>query len=806
MNILHSAIVCLLALVFPLKAAFPEPPEAPRTATPFIYVIDYATGQERNPEYREHFEKAAPDLFHPGSDCRYLGRFGFGTGVLDSRHTPYETYRKEMKDYIDFLHEKGVRWITPYLCNQTISGNDTLRLGAWEVYDRWEDFAFLGLGEKPGDLLEWMQREPSGNLHYNYKRMCYLSRGMTAEDIRYAPCANHPDWRRMCDNEARLAAEMGFDGLFIDNCILHCYCIHCEARFQRYLRNKYTPEEFQAAFGLRDYSDLTLYKEGDHQFWARSHPDFIAWEEARQPREKWPVLFGTDEPPLTEVSIDNMGGGMLTGECAAFIAEKLLPSGVRPSFDAVRLANPALQTPKGRLAWAETKMFWADSIEEQLAEMRAAGQAVNPDFLLIPNWGVMRRINAMAGRSEDAKDMQRWTGGSRWQMYEEDHTTGLIAPGAVLDFDMQLRFAYANGVRAMLLPYNLPGEEIFDVALAETAASGGSVFVGRWDCPELQNRYRRFFHDHQDLYEGYESAAEVGLIHCYDQTHYLHLDHARAIHALNRWLCDQQIPFDHVIESQIDEAYLARYKVLILADVAFMSEEQAGALLRFAQRGGTLLLIGKNATHDLRARPRSVSPFDSAKNAQRSLERIVRFASLEEALPQDGIFLEPALQAAQSEDAVSLLAVAVPARYAELERIDREFWIKRYQQPSRLGEPILAALAGEAPSMDPHKASGLRHTVYRKRVGNTEQVTVHVVNKNIPLAVQESERHLQRVPLVRLRIPLHGQEPRAIQVFSPGEEPQTPPCDIAMGIACISLENLGAYTVVHAELAPAADR
>jgi len=48
----------------------------------------------------------------------------------------------------------------PYTCNQTITGNHETRHGAWEVYDNWERLQKLGLGTKPSDHVEWMQRKP----------------------------------------------------------------------------------------------------------------------------------------------------------------------------------------------------------------------------------------------------------------------------------------------------------------------------------------------------------------------------------------------------------------------------------------------------------------------------------------------------------------------------------------------------------------------------------------------------------------------------------------------------------------------
>jgi len=116
------------------------------TQAPFTYVIDYTPLQETAPEFKDKLSQATPTLYHPGYDMRYLGRFGFGGMVAPYRNIPYETFSQEIKEYIRFLRRQGVRWITPYLCNQTISGNDIQRYGVWEVYDRWQEYAFLGLG------------------------------------------------------------------------------------------------------------------------------------------------------------------------------------------------------------------------------------------------------------------------------------------------------------------------------------------------------------------------------------------------------------------------------------------------------------------------------------------------------------------------------------------------------------------------------------------------------------------------------------------------------------------------------------
>ncbi|MBN2327949.1 MAG: beta-galactosidase [Candidatus Omnitrophica bacterium] len=762
-----------------------------KTETPFIYIIDYTPAQHRSPEFLAHFEKHSPDLYHPGADLRYLKGFG---GSMNPMDVSFEAYQKQIQDFLTRLREKGVRWITPYLCIQTIIGNDEKRTGAWEVYDRWDAFSFLGLGPKPPELLQWMQREPSGNLHYNYKRMCFLGRGQPADRLRYAPCPNSPYWRDFCNNEARLSAQIGFDGFFIDNCIIHCYCQHCEEHFQTYLKNKYSLSQFQEAFGADDYSDIRLYAEGDARLWARTFPEFIPWLEKKYPPEKRRIPFDT-VGSLDPVHVDNAGGGMLTGETAAFLSENVLQPGVQPTFENVRLENPALHSRIGRLRWAETMMFWSASIGDMLSEMREAGRRENPDFFLMPNWGTMQRVIAAAGRAEDGHDMKRWKTGGEWQMFEEGFTTGRIAPGLLLDYDMELRFAFANGVRAMHLPYKMEGRDIEEVALAETAASGGGVLVDTFHDPEIQKKYQIFFREHSDLYDGYHASASVALAHLFDQVYYLNVEHIRMIHALNRYLADQQIPFEHIIEEDLTAEALSRYQVVILPNTAFLSDQELDALEAFSAGGGMLILIRECGAYDMLCRPRNESGLMSRLKFKGA---VFQFEHLSDALPHDGIFFEPGIQAAHSGEMDMLPVQTEFRKYAFLAQLDKDLWFKRYLDPGPLTPLIAKALSRNPHLTDPWEASGVRHRMYDRRKGTEGRIVVHLVNKNVPLAASLEERNLMPVENLELNIPIQDRvKVTAVYEHVPGREDRAMQWEFkTQNVVSCTLERLDAYAVI----------
>jgi glycosyl hydrolase family 42 (putative beta-galactosidase) len=778
--------------VFALVAAAADT-DAPRTRAPFIYVLDYQQDQADDPDYRKNLDVIAPYLFHPGSDLRFAGRHAYGGSIAPSRSQDYETYIESTRAYTTFLRERGVKWITPYLGPQTIMGNHETREGAWALYDDWARYEALGWGPKPPDPITWMQREPDGALHYNYPRRWPMRYRSTPDHYdRYAVCPNNPHWRAFCRDEARRIAEVGCNGLFVDNCIIHCYCEHCEAAFQRHLRDRYAPDQLDEAFGTRDYTSLTLHDEGDAKRWARTFPEFLPWLEARVSDDERRILFNT-EGRLESHHIDNAGGGALTGLTASFLHEYALAPGQRPTFENIRLANPALGTRVGHLRWAETTIFWCESMAAFLCDVRDAGREIDPSFVVIPNWGTMQRVNAAAGRAEDGHDLRRWRTAGSWHMFEEGYTTGQIAPGLILDYDMELRYAYACGVQAMLLPYHFSQDAFYEVAVAEAAGVGGSVYAScRFDAPPLA-AYQRFFRDHADLYGDYESAARVGLLHSFDQVHYLNLEHLRQVHALNRFLADQQIPFDHVTEDQLDHTYLNRYRVLILPHVQYLDDNEVRQILGFIHDGGIAVAIGAFATHDRRARPRETTPLDAAPPTQ-----VQRFARLDEVLPYDGLYLEPGVQAAQ-QDAFAHIITEGGGKYEQLARMDEHFWFKRYLDPGPITHVIEKAL-GHAPQLaDPIQAAGIRSTIFKRHIEDgRSRITVHLVNKNVPLTGPHQGEGPDPVEALQLRIPVpdSAQEYTATTYFPDGSPRNAPVKRVDAQVVEVTLDHLQIYAVV----------
>lgn len=739
----------------------------PVTQVPFTYVIDYRPGQIGNAKFLARMKEAPPNLYDTAfGPTLFASSWGGGAHLEKDAvrlQSPDEMRARmdEIKQFTDAVHAAGVKWVIPYLCNQSLFGDDKLRTGLWAFYDRWEEYSEFGIGPKPSaDPVEWLQREPGGALHYNYPR--HLIYSERRPYYRYAPCPNNEYWRQFCAASVRAMARGGYDGAFIDNNILHCYCRSCQARFKTYLAAKYSPQQLEERFGTAQAERLSLSTAGDIIIWARSHPSFVGFlEEKFQGDERKGAFWTTGS--LTEPDIDAAGGGFLVGQAEEFIRTRVLGDQRSYNFEQLRNTNPALQDRHAGLLWAETKRFWADSIGDMLSMLEKAGKEVDPGFFTLPNWGSMMRVRGTAGRSEDAHDMGRWLPAGAIQMYEEDTTPGTVAPGLTFDYVLQYKFALATGVRAGVLPYTISSPDIFELAHAEAAASGGGVYIQPgFGYPEVRRKYRSFFERHPELFSGYKSYADVAVAYWFDQLHLNNVNHFRMVDKISRYLKEQQIPFDFLTEYDWNPEALSEYKVVILPELFYMSDRQLQTVLDYVKRGGHVASVGRTAAFDDLARPRRLESnfLSSPDPAQRYVERrdgngtVLIAQHLVDMLPEDRFSLEKAFQICRDGKLQRAFEDKGNSEYLVIAKLDRLIGIDRLWQGGRLAGFISESLGYEPSIADPESALGLRFTPFIKNEGATARIVLHVVNYNIPLAAQDESPKIQPVARLNTRLTL----------------------------------------------------
>jgi hypothetical protein len=155
--------------------------------------------------------------------------------------------------------------------------------------------------------------------------------------------------------------------------------------------------------------------------------------------------------------------------------------------------------------------------------------------------------------------------------------------------------------------------------LFQTTAAGGVLYYHwlgfyqgftedrRWQKPgrevlSWQEQHDRHFHN-------IRSIASVALVVA-QRSNRLYkappgTDGLDAVNGMYQILTEARIPFDVVLDTDLDAAKLARYSVLVLPNMALMSDLQARQIQDFAARGGSVLATFETGAYDENGKARS---------------------------------------------------------------------------------------------------------------------------------------------------------------------------------------------------------
>lgn len=501
---------CLCALLLHGGLTLAAESASGLTGIPFTYVMAYGKDVPKDPNLLSALREAPPDLLHIGHGVPLNSIFGPAADYsgFNPELVPVQTIldrREELKSFVQAVHQTGVNRVICYINPSILGGDHGTREGFWAFYDCWDDYARLGIGAKPERTPEqWMQRDRRSFAPWepepNYRLW------------RYQPCVNEPAWSRYQEAVVRLIVESGYDGVFVDDCIMECRHDLCQQQFAQHLRARYDPG---------------------------------------QRRRLWQEDYRLSQG--------------------------------RESASSAGMEN---------LRRAETFLFWQQSVAHFLQTVRRVGQATNPDFIIVPNWGAISRVSGAAARTRSGKNVAIWSTACDYQMFEEDHPAGSFGDGETFGHLAQYLHALALGVRPVILTY-ASSEPQFELGYAECAAGGGGAFVQPGLAfPEIRRKWRAFYATHRDLFQGHEVVAPVGLVISFDEPRFGNDGHLLAAYALTRVLMARHIPFAIVPGERLAEHRLLEHQVVILPEVHTLSEAAVGALRSYRSSGGSLLSIG----------------------------------------------------------------------------------------------------------------------------------------------------------------------------------------------------------------------
>lgn len=254
-------LTTLLALVTGLTPSANFGPSQPEragvTSVPVTYVMQYG-GAATEPATLQALREAPPNLLHLGHGVPLNSVFGPAADYsgFNPQLVPADKLlarRDELKAFTDAAHAAGVDRVFAYINPSIMGGDHEKRLGFFDFYDHWADYEKpLGLGSKPERTPEqWMQRERQSFKPWEP----YPDYPM----FRYQPCLNEPAWENYQKTVVRLIAECGYDGIFIDDCIMECRHDLCAQRFPEFLRRRYDAATLTRCFG----ADLSLSPDTD---------------------------------------------------------------------------------------------------------------------------------------------------------------------------------------------------------------------------------------------------------------------------------------------------------------------------------------------------------------------------------------------------------------------------------------------------------------------------------------------------------------------------------------------------------------
>lgn len=205
------------------------------TSTPFTYIIGYDDWLA-NEQAMQGLRDAPPDLLHVNSPIPLDGELGMMEHHRDwnTKIVSRDRYREivqETTDFVRTMHDIGIETVIPYINSSLMLGDHERRLGFWKIFDRWDELEWLRLGPKPAlDPLLWCGVP---------RRSLDPWKPYPEYDLwRYEPSLGDPSWRMIQKRIIEELAACGYDGVFIDDCIMESYAPVDEERFLGYVANR----------------------------------------------------------------------------------------------------------------------------------------------------------------------------------------------------------------------------------------------------------------------------------------------------------------------------------------------------------------------------------------------------------------------------------------------------------------------------------------------------------------------------------------------------------------------------------------
>jgi hypothetical protein len=449
----------------------------------------------------------------------------------------FEERLNEFRRFTGAAHASGVTvisYIAQYLSGEYGKGPEGLFLNAF-YRDRWGEYADY-FGPRPAvGPAGWVQIDEEGNP----AEYVWVSPDGDERDYENPCCPNNPSYREYMKGVIRLACATGIDGVYldwstiVDGC---CYCRHCRAAFEDYVRRSYGASYLRGRYGIGPGGPFAI---------PRSRADPLMFE--------WRRFRSRSEAEFHRILRDH----------ARAINPGFLMSG----------------NVYGGGGFATAAFFDGSDIEligaaDDILYSELAGDTSTPE--------------------EGQKYLSRNDGGTR--VSNSPLIKQIVAAGG--DEKPVLVYCFyaesPNPVPREGALYNL-----VKLALAESFANRAafrrveeenSLFV-----KAAARDFYSFLALYQDVFAGAHTEANVAvlasLLQAYGESPSYYL-------SAGRTLADARIPYRLITERDLTAAFLSPLKALVLPYVPLMSDTQAEAVRGYVAGGGCLISIGPSGRKD----------------------------------------------------------------------------------------------------------------------------------------------------------------------------------------------------------------
>ncbi len=440
----------------------------------------------------------------------------------------------------------------------------------------------------------------------------------------------------------------------------------------------------------------------------------------------------------------------------AYVAKKYQPAERLRRFGVTEVDHISLGVQGDGTLWVDTQAFWADASAGLLAAVAAEGRKTNPKFFAVPNLGPLAHADGVQKRVREGMSPFAWARATDLFLVEEMQRPGHVLGGYLIHNILQYKLAFAAGFRAGMLLYKAQDPVGIELSMAEAGAGGGGALIqGGYKAPESRRKYRQFFEQHRDLWDGYDSLADVAVVFDYDQLLWLNRSNLQAAYRLVDYLSERHILFDFITPARASKGKLACYQAVITPSLKYMSGATLAALREYRARGGLWIDAGDSGRYSDAGALRTTSAGAGAS-----------FSDLDEliAYPRFAVYLMKEDDANEiSEICATLKAVLEGECPLPPSRVKRD-----------LQALVEASIKRPLAAISDPGFEAVRVAAYRRMSPQGEKTVVHLVNYNcqMPLDTRE-DWNLSPRPAHDIPVRIPARVVRNVRLIDPdGAPPQ----------------------------------